>query len=340
MGRSKNNIPEVTNEEWSEVSIVNRKMVEEFIKENVHLAKDTLTQYTSALRIYFRWVKDNIDNKPFYDIKSKDFLKYQNYLIRMDLSSSAIKLKRSVISSFNDYIETYYDDDYPMFRNYITKKIANIENNMVNKKEPLTLEEYRNLCDKLEKMEKWQWLALLKCLFSSGCRRGEVIQFLKEIVDYEPNIKTIKVKNENGEEEEKTSISYLTHEVRAKGKGKTGLVRKFQLSEEAIDAVKKWLEVRGEDDCPYIFVSKNKNTNTAHQIERGTVNKWFNKMEEIVGKHFTPHSTRRSRATSMVVEQGKDISVVQKLLGHRSSSTTEIYIVRKDTDASDEAFID
>lgn len=340
MGKKRDSIQEVTNEEWLEVNKENVDMVEEFINENVHLSKDTLTQYTSALRIYFRWVKDNIGNKPFHEIKSKDFLRYQNYLIRMECSSSTIKLKRSAVSSFNTYVETYHDDEYPMFRNYITKKIANIENSAVNKKEPLTLEEYNNLCYKLEELEKWQWLALIKCMYSSGCRRGEVVQFLKEIVDYQPKIKAVKVKNELGEEEEKMSISYPTHEVRAKGKGKTGLVRKFQLSEDAINAVKKWLEIRGKDDCPYIFVSKNTKTNTATQIKRETINKWFNKMEEFVGRRFTPHSTRRSRATIMVVEQGKDISVVQKLLGHKSMETSQLYVIRDDNDASDEAFID
>jgi len=30
----------------------------------------------------------------------------------------------SVISSLNEYIVTYYEDKYPTFKNFITKKIA------------------------------------------------------------------------------------------------------------------------------------------------------------------------------------------------------------------------
>ena len=41
----------------------------------------------------------------------------------------------------------------------------------------------------------------------------------------------------------------------------------------------------------------------------------------------------------MVVEQGKDISSVQKLLGHQSSATSEIYVIREDKDEADDAFL-
>lgn len=47
---------------------------------------------------------------------------------------------------------------------------------------------------------------------------------------------------------------------------------------------------------------------------------------------------RESRATQAVVEDGKDIHVVQKLLGHNDSSTTEIYVIREDDDSVDDLF--
>jgi len=47
---------------------------------------------------------------------------------------------------------------------------------------------------------------------------------------------------------------------------------------------------------------------------------------------------RESRATSLVVEQGMDISIAQKLLGHASSTTTQIYVIRNDENDADDAF--
>jgi site-specific recombinase XerC len=93
---------------------------------------------------------------------------------------------------------------------------------------------------------------------------------------------------------------YSTGDIRCKGKGKTGKVRRLQIDEDAVFAIKKWLQIRGDDNCEFLF--------------------------------------RESRATSMIVEQGKDIKTAQKLLGHLSSTTTEIYVIREDKDDSDEAF--
>ena len=76
------------------------------------------------------------------------------------------------------------------------------------------------------------------------------------------------------------------------------------------------------------------------QVGENTFNGWCKKVfEPIVERRVHPHIFRESRATSMVVEEEKDIRVAQKLLGHESSETTEIYVVRDGEDESDEAFI-
>jgi len=62
-------------------------------------------------------------------------------------------------------------------------------------------------------------------------------------------------------------------------------------------------------------------------------------LKKIVGRRFHPHLIRESRATTLVVEQGRDIKSAQKLLDHKSSTTTEIYVIRKDEDNADEAFM-
>lgn len=338
-GKIADKISEVTEEEWSKVCPFNRQIVEEFLEESVTLSKETLKQYKSSLRIYCRWITENLDNKKMVDIKSREYLRYQNYLTRRGLSSSAIRLKRSAISSLNEYILLYYEDDHPMFKNYITKKIAQPERAFVHPKEPLTPEEFDMLIKKLEELEEWQKIAYLKFSYNTGCRRAEAVQLLKEVVNYNLIVKSKTVKNPTTNEEEAKEIKYyMTHEIRCKGKGLTGKIRKLKFDEDTMEAIKKWLEVRGEDDCPYVFISKHKGE--IKQIDKTTFNRWCNTLfTSIVGRRVHPHLTRESRATNLVVYQGKDIKSAQMLLGHESSNTTEIYVIRDEEQEADDAFI-
>lgn len=330
---------EITDEQWNSVNIENRKITKSFLEDSTQLSDYTLGQYESALKIYFWFIKENCDDKAFYDIKARDYLKYQNWLVNRGLSSSAVKLKRSVVSSLNGYILLYYEDEYPNFKNYISKKIPNPPSAFVNTKDPLTLDEYKNLCNKLEEKELWQQLAYVKFSFSTSARRNEVRQLLKTVVNAEPLFKNVESKDKDGNKIILQSKSYLTDDIRCKGRGKIGKVRKLQFDQSAMDAIKKWLEFRGEDDCPYVFVSIHGDKTTQAAVE--TFNFWCSDiLEPIVGRRVHPHLLRESRATTLVVEQGKDISVAQKLLGHNSSQTTEIYIIRKDENASDGAFTD
>lgn len=322
-------IEDVTDDQWNSVNMENKKIVEEFLRESTQLSPQTIKQYTSALRIYFWWIKENANNKPFFEIKAREYLQYQNYLVRNNMSPSAIKFKRSAVSSLNNYIELYYADEYKEFRNYITKAIASPPPSFVHEKEPLTMEEYKNLCSSLEQGEMWQELAYIKFSFATGARRAEVRQLLKEIVTYEP--KTIST--ENGDIK-----IYTTHPIRCKGRGVLGKMRKLQFDQEAKDAIVKWLSVRGEDDCPYVFAVKS--NGKYKQTGETTFNSWSTSyFEKIIGRRFHPHLLRESRATTMVVENGKDIKSAQNLLGHKSSTTTEIYVIRKDEDDADDAFI-
>jgi site-specific recombinase XerC len=159
---------EITDEQWNSINAENRRIVEEFLRESVQLSPKTIEQYLSALKIYFVWVKENANDKNFWEIKPREFLMYQNFLIRRGLSSSAVKLKRAAVSSLNGYILTYYEDEYKFFKNYITKKIAAPTQVFVHEKVPPTLAEYKMLCDELEKRELWQELAYLKFSFSTG----------------------------------------------------------------------------------------------------------------------------------------------------------------------------
>jgi site-specific recombinase XerD len=144
-GKIADRMDEITDEQWKTVNKFNRDITEEFLLESTQLSPRTLDQYRSCLRIYFFWVKENCDDKPNTEIKSRDFLKYQNFLVRRGLSPSAVRLKRASVSSLNNYLLTYYEDEYPTFKSYITKKIATPPKAFVHDKVPLTPEEFDKL---------------------------------------------------------------------------------------------------------------------------------------------------------------------------------------------------
>ena len=319
---------EVSDAEWSDVNDFNKQITQEFLEQQ-HLSPQTLTQYQSAIKIFFRWIKLNCGNKPIHELKPRDALRYQNFLISLGLSSSAVKFKRSAVSSLCGYIELYYADEYPLFRNIYNKKIPNPAIAAVHKKEPLTEDEFDNLVEVLKEREEWQMVAYLMFTYITGCRRGESAQLLRETVTYNKVIdpKTKEYKN-----------YYLTTEIRCKGRGLTGKIRRFPFDDSAMEALRKWDEVRGEDKCEFMFVKKDKFGNVS-KLAPSAFNYWCQEIfSEIVGRRVHPHLLRSSRATNLALSENKSIDAIQSLLGHNSPDTTKIYIVKENEDEIDELF--
>lgn len=322
-------IEEVTQEFWdNDVLEENKMFVEEFLQQQ-HLSPATLKQYESGLKIFAKWVHDFClpkGKKAITDLKPRDALKYQNWLISKGLSPSAIKFKRSAVSTLCNYIELYYGEEYRNFRNIFTKAIPNVSKSNVKEKIPLTTKEIEKIVKVLTDRKDWQKLAYITYSYISGCRREESRQLRKEVIGYN------KHKDRNGDEKN----FYITHPIRAKGKGREGKVRTFSFDDRAMDAIKKYLEERGQDDCPYVFATKTKDG--YKQISANTFNLWCDEFTEIIGKKVHPHLLRSSRATNAVIEDGRDIKSVQTLLGHESSQTTEIYVVRDNSSDLDDLF--
>lgn len=317
-------IKPVREQEYLTFNKWNRTVLEGFLKQ-AHFSESTRKQYRSAGRIFLRWIEENIVNenkREIFKLKTRHAAQYQDWLNSLDLSPSIIRMRRSTVSSLCDYIDMFYgeeiQEDYDIvFKNLFTKGIKQVPLTNVKEKIPLTIEEYDNLLLELYKREEWQLLAYVVMSYETSARRAEVAQFTKDIVNNE-----MVTDSETGE----PLGYYLTNSVRAKGKGKLGLVRDFHFSEDAMKIVKHWLKMRKEDDCPYLFVRKLKNGH-AHGLEPNTFNDWCaGTISEIVGRPVNPHLFRRSRATHLKVIEGIDIKEIQNLLGHKSSETTEIYI--------------
>lgn len=333
-----NRIKTISQEDWLLCNEYNRNILDEFLMNSPQLSDKTKGVYRSNLMIWFNWVRENLKNKAQHEIKSLEYMRYQNWLISMGHSSSDIANKRAAISTLNNYIALYYSEELPLFRNFIVQGMPKPEKAFVNEKQPPTREEFMRIVDEMRKREDWQKVAYLLYTFDTGCRRAESVQLLKEVVDYKPIIKDKVVTKDDGTKEIQTVKYYQSNQTRCKGRGKTGKIRKLAFTEDTMDAIKKWLEVRGDDECPYVFVAKH--GDQVSQLSMSALNKWSTTIfSPILGRRFTPHGIRRSRATTSIVEDGKSISAVQRLLGHESSTTTEIYVIADLDEEMDELFM-
>lgn len=327
----------ITDEQWEKVNQFNKELLDEFIEINAELSPKTIKAYYSNLRIWFVWVMENLNNKEQICIKPLDFKKYQNWLIKRGASSADVNNKRAAVSSLNNHIEVYHLDEHPTFRNFINKSIKRPPHAFVHEKQPLSKAEFADLIQELEERNEWQKIAYLKFTLCTGCRREESRQVLKDVINATPIEKHRIVALPDGTEQVETFVVYQTHAIRCKGRGETGKVRKLVFDQDVMDAFKRWIGERGEDDCPYMFVSKI--GATVRQVSETTFNAWAKStFEPIIGRRFHPHLLRESRATQAVVEDGKDINSVRALLGHESAETTAIYVIREDEDNIDDLF--
>lgn len=328
----------ILDEEWNQVCEFNRNILADFLDNSTEKSPKTLKAYESNLRIWFNWVRENLGNKEQTVIRPIEFKRFQNWLVNRGCSSADCANKRAAISSLNNYITIYYSDEYPMFHNFINASIARPPKVAVHEKNPLTKDEFAHLIEVLTERQEWQKIAYLKFTLETGCRKAGSRQILKSVVDAPPIIKTKTTFDADGNETVKTVKYYQTHKCREKGRGVQGKTKVYQFGEDTMLALKRWLEHRGEDDCPYMFVTKH--MGTIKQVSENTFNGWCTSdFSNIVGRPIWPHLIRASRATQLVVEDGVDIKVAQKLLGHENASTTEIYVVRDDTDDLDELYL-
>jgi len=106
--------------------------------------------------------------------------------------------------------------------------------------------------------------------------------------------------------------------------GKGAKERIIQLgNQDVINALILYQETFKKDieACGYFFVNR-----LQHKLSDQSVRFMINRYTELAGitQHITPHMFRHSFAT-LLLEQDVDIRYIQRMLGHSSISTTEIY---------------
>lgn len=139
-------------------------------------------------------------------------------------------------------------------------------------------------------------LAVMELLMATGLRISEVCNIKKEAINVRENY------------------------IRVYGKGAKERILQIE-NVEVLEALKEYDKIRGDSTSPYFFSNR-----LGKKLSEQSVRTMIYRITKIVEieQHITPHMFRHSFAT-MLLEDDVDIRYIQKILGHSSITTTQIY---------------
>ncbi|MNH66528.1 site-specific tyrosine recombinase XerC [compost metagenome] len=293
----------------------NVKLVNRFIKDkNMKCSEGTINGYKSDLNIFFTWNLLHNDNKFFVDIRKIEFSDFFSYGVEeLQWSPKRFGRMKSCLSSFSNFIENYFDDIYPNFRNLILKSIENLKSNPVREKTILLEEQIDGLLNHLLENGKAQEACLLALAANSGARVSELMRFTTTLID-ENNLAFDDMFLET------------TKQIKTKGFGKQGkLLHKYILKDKFLPYYHAWLPIRDEimkknnKDHDALFVKSN-----GEPAQVSTARSWSIKWEEYLGVPFYFHSLRHYLVTNLT-RIGLESEFIIELVGWTSTDMYRIY---------------
>jgi len=271
---------------------------------------NTINAYRYDLTIFFKFLamkKFNIANTSFDDIDISNI--DDNFIKKITLMD---------LYSFISYVTNERKNNLRArarkvacirsFFNFLHKKLKIIENNpaleletpKLDIRQPiyLSLEESRALLKAVSGEFKERDYAILMLFLNCGLRLSELVNI---------NIDNIK--------EDKLTVI-----------GKGNKQRTIYLNNACIKAVNEYLKVRpteGVVDPEALFLSKRKKRISIKTVQY-LVKKYI-MLANLKNKKYSTHKLRHTAATLMYKYGNVDIRTLQKILGHSSVSTTQIY---------------
>jgi len=284
------------------------------LKSN-NYSDETIYNYERDVGVFQNFL--NEANINFDDIDKKTILNYKAYLISRDRKTAETEIGKVKLSGFSinrmlsalrSYFSFLIKIDY---KSPISP--TSIELVKTIKKHPRVSEfdEIVKLIESPTEFEKNNVVsvrnrAMLETLFSTGMRISELINLRKEQID-------------------------KTGKIFIRGKGKKE--RFVYLTPRAQRHIKKYLEIQGETDSPYLFIPYRgrNNNNKDKKISPNYLQERVKRYRELLGINIplSCHSIRHAFATYLA-ESGANPAAIQILLGHESLDTTTRYVHASD----------
>jgi integrase len=306
----------------SQINPKNLKIMERFLREKDTRSSDgTIKGYESDLTIFFTWVLQNCDNKFFVDIKKIEFAEFFSYTVKdLQWNSARFARMRSCLSSLSNFIERFFDDEYPAFRNVILKAVESMPKTASREKTVLSEEQINSLLKYLVDNKMNQEACWLALAISSGARFSELFRFTTDIIDI------------NNTAFDGLFIETLK-KIKSKGRTKTGkLLTKYIIKDMFVPYYERWLKERHEimdknnKDHTSIFIKQDGSPAESHNVRV-----WVSHFEKFLGVPFYPHSLRHFQ-TTLLSKMGIPDQLIRVLVGWDSVLMVEVY---NDTEAKD-----
>lgn len=275
--------PELT----AQINPKSMKLVERFLKNfATKRSPKSVTVYRSNLIMFLTWNLLYNENKLFTDIRKIELADFFDFCVtELKWNANRFHQMHSSLSSFSAWIENYFDEDYPMFRNLLPKIEKPVKEN-IREKTVLQKEDIDKLMAYLEDNNEIQEQCLLALAISCGARISELARFTTELID-EDNVVFDGLFLET------------TKEIVTKGRGVNGkLLHKYILKDMFLPYYKKWIEVRkiimeeNNQEHDYIFITKDGSPANADRLRD-----WMGNWSDIVGQPLYAHSLRHYHIT-------------------------------------------
>lgn len=254
------------------------------------LSENTIISYKNDLEKFYNYLKK--ESLFLENLKRENFRGFLAKLRTDKMNRKSINRILAAIKGFIKYKIRYGYKD--------SASILEVESQKTTKYLPKFLfeEEFDDLINfRCIKKEDYRDKAILELIFATGIRVSELV--------------SLNVDN----------IFHFDNQIKIKGKG--GKERIVLYGEKCDNILKDYLKVRNEfKPIENALFLNSSGKRLSQRCVRYILDK---RIKEIsFKKKISPHSLRHSFATSLI-RNGADIRVVQKLLGHSSLSTTQIY---------------
>jgi integrase/recombinase XerC len=261
-------------------------------------SEHTVEAYRRDMEQFSAFVSQNYNDVPFDDVMKKGVMRSFTFSLgELALKPRSVARKIATLKSFSKFCMKRKSIGVNPAKLLATPKLDKPLPAFLTEKQAQGLERDHEPGPGQNPADVLRNRAIVELLYGSGMRLSEL--YLCDV----------------------GTIDYKRASVRVLGKGRKERV--VPVTDQAVDAIKKYLDVRkssNEPDAP-LFANDKGGRLSRRQIERVVCGELSRVSQQ---KKRSPHVLRHSFATHLL-DHGADIRAVKELLGHASLSTTQIY---------------
>ena len=296
----------------AQVNPKNRELLNDFLDylRSIERSNGTIEQYRSDIQIAFVWNLQHNDNKFFVDWTKRNIVAYQNWLLNNNENSPArVRRMKASLSSMSNYICNILDDEFPNFRNIISK-VESPVNQPVREKTVLTSEQADQLLKELTNRKQYDKACAFALALYSGRRKSEIPRF--RLSDFTEDRLVC------------GGSLYKTGKIKTKGRGLQGKqLECFCLAKQFKPYLDRWLSYRDERGIQSEWLFPSKEDPNQH-IGVPMMNSWAHTFSAILGVDFYWHAVRHATVTNFI-RVGIPDTVIQQYIGWSDISMIPIY---------------